>query len=133
MVADKEKRKMRVFIADDSDLLRERLIGLITEIPGVMISGQADNVGDAISAIQIEKPEVIILDIRMPGGSGIDVLKTVKSDLPASVVIVLTNYSYSQYRKICLNAGADYFFEKTSEFDRIPAILNELRLPIAES
>ncbi len=133
MVADKEKRKMRVFIADDSDLLRERLIGLITEIPGVMISGQADNVGDAISAIQIEKPEVIILDIRMPGGSGIDVLKTVKSDLPASVVIVLTNYSYSQYRKICLDAGADYFFEKTSEFDRIPAILNELRLPIAES
>jgi DNA-binding NarL/FixJ family response regulator len=62
---------------------------------------------------------VVILDIRLPGRSGIDVLKDIKKEYPAPLVIMITNYPYRQYRQGSMAAGADYFFSKTNEFDRI--------------
>jgi DNA-binding NarL/FixJ family response regulator len=81
--------------------------------------GQAENVADAINGILELRPDVVILDIWMPGGSGIDVLQTIKQDEPAPVVIVLTNYPYPAYRQKCLQAGADFFLDKSTEFDQI--------------
>ena len=64
---------MKVFIADDSPILRERLDAMLSELPGIKIVGQAGNVADAIETIRALHPDVVILDIRMPGGSGIGV------------------------------------------------------------
>ncbi len=116
---------MKVFIADDSEILCERLIELLAGLPKVEVIGCAHDAEGAIKAINECAPDVVILDIRMPGGSGIDVLQHIKKgNIP--IVIVLTNYPYPQYRKRCLSAGADYFFDKSTEFDKLPGVFKVL-------
>ena len=115
--------KIKVFIADDSRIVQEHLVTMFDELAEVEIVGQAETVAEAISAIGELRPDVVILDIRMPDGSGIDVLQTIKQDDPAPVVIVLTNYPYPAYRQKCLQAGADFFLDKSTEFDQIPELI----------
>jgi DNA-binding NarL/FixJ family response regulator len=119
--------KIKVFIADDSLIVREHLVTMFDELVGVEIVGQAENVTESIRAIGNLQPDVVILDIRMPGGSGIDVLKRVKQDEVAPVVIILTNYPYPGYRQKCLQAGADFFLDKSTEFDQIPKLFEQLK------
>ena len=115
--------KIKVFIADDSRIVQEHLVTILDELAEVEIVGQAKTVAEAISAIVKLQPDVVILDIRMPDGSGIDVLQTIKQDDPAPAVIVLTNYPYPAYRQKCLQAGADFFLDKSTEFDQIPELI----------
>lgn len=117
---------MRLFIADDSEILRVRLIEMLSEIEGIEIVGQAKDSLEAIESIQRLKPHVVILDIRMPGGNGINVLETVKKYKFPPKVIVFTNYPYPQYRKRCMEVGADFFFDKSTEFENLTGVLEQL-------
>jgi DNA-binding NarL/FixJ family response regulator len=117
---------MKVFIADDSQVLRERLEEMLSELPGVEIMGYAQDVPGALTSIKTLQPDVVILDIRMPGGSGVDVLQDIKKDKKTPMVIVLTNYPYPQYRKKCMDLGADFFFDKSTEFEKVTAVFKEL-------
>jgi DNA-binding NarL/FixJ family response regulator len=117
---------MKVFIADDSEVVCERLTIMLSELPGIEITGQAKDVGESIESIRRLHPDVVILDIRMPGGSGIDVLEDIKKTSAAPVVIVLTNYPYPQYRKKCMALGAEYFFDKATEFEKVTEVLETL-------
>ena len=119
---------MKVFIVDDSAVLRERVIEMLSELPGIEIIGHAQNVPDALSAIKKLNPDVVILDIRLPGGNGMDVLQDIKQKKGAPMVIILTNYPYPQYRKKCLGLGADYFFDKSTEFEKVTELFKRLRL-----
>jgi DNA-binding NarL/FixJ family response regulator len=110
---------MRVFIADDSEILRVRLIDMLSEIEGVEIIGQAQNSLDAIERINKLSPHVVILDIRMPRTNGIEVLEAIKKDDESPKVIIFTNYPYPQYREKCMDLGADYFFDKSTEFEKL--------------
>jgi len=118
---------MKVFIADDSTVLRDRLIEMLSELPGLEIIGHAQAVPEACASIKNLNPDVVILDIRMPGGSGIDVLQDIKKDKQSPLVIILTNYPYPQYRKKCLELGADYFFDKSTEFEKVTELFKRLR------
>ena len=117
---------MTVLIADDSDALVERLGAALAKVRGIEIVGHAGTVAGTSRAVRDLNPDVLILDIRMPGGSGIDVLEGMKRDRVAPVVIVLTNYGYPQYRKKCLQSGAQYFLDKSSEFDQVSEVLRSL-------
>jgi len=119
-------KNLKVLIADDSIEVRERLVGMLSELQGVEIVGQAQNVNEAIIGIRNLRPSVVILDVRMPDGTGINVLQAIKQNQFAPVVIVLTNYPYLQYRKKCTEAGADWFFDKSTEFNKIPQVFKLL-------
>ena len=119
--------RVKVFIADDSRIVREHLVTMLDELAEIEIVGQAENVAEAINAIRKLQPDVVILDIRMPGGNGIDVLKTIKQDEVAPIVIILTNYPYPAYRQKCLQVGADFFLDKSTEFDQIPALFEQFK------
>jgi len=119
--------KTKVFIVDDSLIVREHLVTMLDELAGIEIVGQAENVAEAISGIRILQPDVVILDIRMPGGNGIDVLQNIKQDEVAPMVIILTNYPYPGYRQKCLQAGADFFLDKSTEFDQIPELFERFK------
>ena len=110
---------MRLFIADDSEILRVRLIDMLSEIEGIEIIGQAQDSLDAIESIEKLNPHVVILDIRMPPVNGFKVLEAIKKNLQSPKVIIFTNYPYPQYRKRCMDAGADFFFDKSSEFEKL--------------
>lgn len=117
---------MKVFIVDDSLVLRERLEEMLSDLPATEIVGYAQDVSGAITSIKELNPDVVILDIRMPGGSGIDVLQDIKKDNQTPVVIMLTNYPYPQYRKKCMDLGADFFFDKSTEFEKITAVFKQM-------
>jgi DNA-binding NarL/FixJ family response regulator len=127
MIPPPSNRPLSIFIADDSLIIRARLVTLLEDLVGVKLVGQADNGADAISAIWQLKPDVVILDIRMPIGSGFEVLQNIKQGQAAPIVIILTNYPYSVYRQKCLQAGADFFLDKSTEFDQIPALIEQFK------
>ena len=118
---------LTVFIVDDSEVMRKRLTESVADIAGVEIVGQCGDPFEALDTIIKAHPDVVILDIRLPGRSGIDVLKDIKKEFPAPIVIMITNYPYRQYRQGCMAAGADYFFSKINEFDMIRETLNRIR------
>jgi DNA-binding NarL/FixJ family response regulator len=117
---------LTVYIVDDSKVMRERLTESVTDIAGVKIVGQSGDPFEALNSIRKFHPDVVILDIRLPRRSGIDVLKDIKENPSAPIVIMITNYPYRQYRQGCMAAGADYFFSKIEEFEMIRETLSRI-------
>jgi DNA-binding NarL/FixJ family response regulator len=115
---------LSVYIVDDSEVMRQRLAESLADIADVQIVGQSGDPFEALDSIGKSHPDVVILDIRLPGRNGIDVLKNIKKESPAPIVIMITNYPYRQYRQGSLAAGADYFFSKINEFDMIRKTLS---------
>ncbi len=119
-------RAMKVFVADNSALLRKQIIGVLSELRGIEIVGQAQVAPEALRAIRERQPDVVTLDIRMSDGGGIDVLKKLKQEGSAPVVIVLTNSISPPYRKSSVEAGADFFLDKSTEFKELRGIIQSL-------
>lgn len=118
---------MKVFLVDDSPEIRQRLSEMLDGLEGIEIIGQADKASTAINFIHAVKPDVVLLDIQLVGHeTGIDVLEQVEREKPPPKVIMLTNYPYPQYRQRCLQAGADFFFDKSIEFEKVIPALREL-------
>lgn len=117
---------MKVLIVDDSRLLRERLVSMISELSGIDVIAQEQDAAGAKNSIQALHPDVVILDIRLSEGNGIEVLKKIKKGRTAPVIIMFTNYPYPQYRKKCQEAGADFFFDKSAEFHKITGVLEKI-------
>jgi len=117
---------VKVLIADDSLVVGHRLMNMISEVGGIQVVGQAQSGSEAIELCERLHPDVVILDIRMPKGNGISALEVIKKTKPDTVVVMLTNYPYPQYRKKCKKAGADYFFDKSSEFEKVTEVLEQL-------
>jgi DNA-binding NarL/FixJ family response regulator len=117
---------VRVLIVDDSLLLRERLCCRLGSIEGIEIAGKACDVPGGIETFRRVEPDVVVLDLLMPGGSGIDVLEAIKRERPATIVVILTNHPLPQLRKKSQQAGAEYFFDKTQEFGKVADVLREV-------
>lgn len=120
---------MKVFVVEDSALVRERLLEMIREIEDVEVVGEADTYDAAVAGIMSTRPDVAVLDIKLAddGGSGIDVLAEVRKGLPAMRAIVLSNYATPQHMKASADAGAEYFLDKSAEFERITEILVQMK------
>ena len=117
---------MNVVLVDDSLLVRERIANIISEVPGAKVIGEAGNSIEAIEGVRKTKPDVVILDIKMPGESGLQVLRKLKNEFKILRIIMLTNYSDSQYKAECLMHGADYFLSKSEEFNKLPDVFSKL-------
>ena len=117
---------MKVYVVEDSQAVRERLVEMIRDIKDVDVVGEAASEDAAVSGILATRPDVAILDISLGEGSGIEVLARVKRQLPALKGIMLTNYSSPQHVKASTDAGAEYFLDKSSEFEKIVEILERL-------
>jgi DNA-binding NarL/FixJ family response regulator len=120
---------MKVYVVEDSAAVRERLIEMIREIEDIEVVGEAGTFEAAVNGILNTRPDLAVLDIKLADdrGSGIDVLSEVKKALPAMKAIVLSNYATPQHMKASADAGAEYFLDKTSEFERITEILEQIK------
>ena len=121
-----EKKTVRIIVVDDSDTLRSRLISMLTENPAVQIVGEGRDGSEALALTEKHEADLVILDVRMPVQSGIEVLTEIKNREPSPVVVMLTNFPYKEYREKCLQLGADHFFDKSTEFDKIPELIEKL-------
>ncbi len=117
---------MKLAIVDNNTGFRKRLAAVLGAIEGIDSIREAWDVPGAMGMIRKAKPEVIILDLHMPGGSGLDVLRFVKSLPSPPVVIVLTIGPRSEYQGPCMAAGADYYVEKSSELKKVSIVLRSL-------
>ena len=117
---------MKIIIADDSAMLRERVKSLLMDIKNVEIVGEADNGITALRLIKETDPDLVILDIRMPGMNGIETLHAIKKSDRRTKVCILTNYPYPQYKERCIAEGADYFFDKNQDYQKMGAMIAEL-------
>ncbi len=117
---------MKVFVVEDSAAVRERLVEMIREIADIEVVGEAETYETAVAGILATSPDVAILDISLAEGSGIEVLAKVKQRLPGLRGIVLTNYTSPQHAKASADAGAEYFIDKSADFERIPEILRQM-------
>lgn len=107
-----------VYIVDDSQLVRDALRSLLRDLAGVSIVGEAGEATGAIEDIRRLRPKLVILDLSLPGG-GLTVLQAIRDERIPTRVAVLTNYAERPYRRASFTLGADYFFDKSSEFDAI--------------
>lgn len=119
---------MKILIIDDSPLLCDKLSNLINENLRVENIDCVYRAEGAIETIEKTRPEVVILDIRLPDGNGIDLLKEIKQRSLAGKTVMFTSYAYPHYRKKCLSAGADHFFNKSSEFEKVIEFLKDLEI-----
>lgn len=116
-------KSLKVFIVEDSLPIRERLIELMGEIGGAAVVGVAETPADAITGILKARPDCVVLDYRLLGGTGVDVMHAVRPEAPGIVFVVLTNHADPKYRRICLEAGASWFFDKSTEFRKIKDVI----------
>jgi len=118
--------KLRVILADDSPLIRERIKDLLKDINNVEIVGEAANGLEALQLIWDIKPDLVILDIRMPEMNGIEVLKKIREKGIDMKICMVTNSTDKQYRDRCLAEGADYFFDKNPDIDKMLEVISSL-------
>lgn len=118
--------RQTVFLVDDSDVMRQHLAQLVQKVPGVRVVGEAELACDAIYTIRRLKPTVVVLDIAMPGGSGLEVLEAIRRESHHPTVIMLTNFSQDSFRERCVEMGADHFLDKLTQINQLPEIIANL-------
>ncbi len=117
---------LRVLLIDDSLQVRQRLRNLIQESSQVQVVAEAGTVATALTQFHIHVPDAVVLDLGLVDGDGGSVLAEIKRLRPACVVVMLSLIATPECRDFCLGFGADYFFDKSRDFDRVPAVLASL-------
>ena len=119
-------KKLVVLIVDDNMRFVERMINILESINCIQFINVANEYQEACRCIANEKPDIVLLDINLPGKNGIEVLKKVKGTDTTCRVIMLTNHADEYYRQLCNELGADYFLDKSHDFSKVPAIISDL-------
>jgi DNA-binding NarL/FixJ family response regulator len=111
--------KQRIFIVEDHTLLRAGLRALLSQDPELEIIGEADNGRDAIRAIGSLAPDLVLMDLSMPGMNGIEAMMDIKRRNPDTRVLVLTIHKTDEYIHESLRAGADGYILKDATHDEL--------------
>lgn len=126
-------RRLTVLLIEDSSLLAERIMEVLSEMDSVISMGVVSTESAAIDAINQLQPDVILLDLRLKEGTGFSVMRHIKHISKQPIVVVITNYALPQYRSEATALGAQYFLDKSEEFDSIPALLAGLQMEQPEN
>jgi DNA-binding NarL/FixJ family response regulator len=117
----------RIFIVDDHPLVREWLATLLRQQPDLVVSGQAEDVGDALAAITKDPPDVAIVDLSLKSGSGLDLIKDLRERLPKVAIIVLSMHEETFYAERALRAGARGYIMKRESTSQIIEAIRQVR------
>lgn len=126
MVSMNPARPTNIYIVDDSASIRSRLTEILGRIADVRVVGEASAAPQAVIDILALRPDSVFLDLNLGGTSGMQVLRAVVGEAPEIAFVVLTNHAEPQYRRACELAGASYFLDKSTEFERVPEVIAEI-------
>jgi DNA-binding NarL/FixJ family response regulator len=118
---------MKILIAESSLLIADRLTRTLGELPGIGTIIHASDVAGILLSVEEQRPDVAIVDPHLAGREGIKLLKNIKRQRPALVLIALSNFFNGAHGRRCLEAGADYFLDKSNEFDRVPELIRSIQ------
>jgi len=117
-----------MLIVDDSQIITKRIQQLIQNINWQGQVNVANSYADALNLLNAVQYDIVLLDINLnvPNKSGIDLLEIIKSKVPATKVVMLTNHYNEHYKSICMELGAEYFLDKSNDFEQLEEVICEL-------
>ena len=116
----------KILIIDDSVWIIERLLLILENVENISAVEYAISYKEATRSIEQVKPDILFLDINLPDTNGIEMLKIFRKKYPEMKIIMFTIHTDSFYRDFCKNLGADYFINKSEEFEIIPRVISEI-------
>lgn len=122
-------RPLRVYLVEDSAHVRDLLLDFL-HVPGELeIVGYSDTEAESVAAIISQNVDAVIVDLKLREGSGMAVIEKLrKANLnPPPTLIVFTNHPFPEIRRRAMQLGADFFFDKSADYDSIRATLQDLR------
>ena len=117
---------IKILIADDHAIVREGLKQIISETLDMVVAAEASNGEDVLEKVSANKYDVVLLDISMPGRSGLDILRQLKIEKPKLPVMMLSVHPEEQYAVRALRAGASGYLTKESAPDELIAALRKI-------
>lgn len=122
------KKEKSVLVVDDCPAIAQRLADILYQTGTADVVMFASDCDQALNILQQRETSVLLIDINLPGKSGLELLRIVhETDIKTKVMIV-SNHSNNYYRDLCNSLGASYFFDKSDDFDKIPFIVSQLQL-----
>jgi len=103
---------IRVMLVDDHEVVREGLRALLNRRPGMSVVGEAGTVAQAVEVASREKPDVVVMDVRLPDGSGVEACREIRAERPETKMIMLTSYADEEAVFASILAGASAYFLK---------------------
>ena len=120
----------RILIVEDNATFRHTLRSLLQPRFPLMVIEEAENGREALQKTNDFLPNLILMDIKLPGESGLELTKQIKDEFPETIIIVLTNYDLPQYRVAAYESGADHFLGKgSSTAEEILGLVDSLLHP----
>jgi DNA-binding NarL/FixJ family response regulator len=110
---------MKLLVVDDSELIRSRLVGLLQDIPGLAEIDTAGTLSETLRSVEKKHPSVAILDLHLPDGNALQIIPALKQLAPGMQIVMLTNDASEFNRTKCMQAGVDWFFDKSTEFEKV--------------
>lgn len=118
-----------ILIVDDNMNFVDRMIGLLEEVANISYVHVATDYEEARRLLIQENPDVVLLDINLPGKNGIEILKLIKQNKAECEVIMITNHADDYYRQQCHDLGAKYFLDKSNDFALVPELISQRGFP----
>lgn len=120
-----DRGMMKLLVVDDSELIRSRLLGMFRDISGIQEISTANTVQETLYTTSHFMPTLVVLDLNLPDGHASRIIPTLRRMVPDLRIAVLTNDASDFNRERCLQAGADWFFDKSTELDKLLLLLQQ--------
>ncbi len=122
-MTQQERSTISVLIVDDHEVVRMGLRGILEHTSGISVAGEAGSVAEAVGQAEAHRPDVVVLDVRLPDGSGVEACREIRSRLPGTGVLMLTSYGDDEALFQSILAGASgYLLKQTRARDLVAAI-----------
>ncbi len=116
---------VKVLVVDDAAAVRARLGAMLAELPCVGSVIEADTYALAVEVLSAWAPDIIVVDLHLRGESGLGLLSIARRDRPSALLVVMTNHPTARHRRQCVALGADYFLDKSSDFEDLIRIIED--------
>lgn len=114
-------------IVDDHSMVRMGLAGLLAMEPDIQVVAEAEDLDQAVAAFSEHRPDVTLMDVRMPGGSGLEALERIRTIAPAARVVMLSTYDLEEPMIAAHESGACGYLLKSVKFDELVAAIRKVR------
>jgi two-component system, NarL family, response regulator DevR len=115
---------VRVFLVDDHEVVRRGVAEVLEDEPGITVAGEAGSVAEALARVPAVRPDVVVIDMRLPDGDGADLCRGLRDRIPGLLCLVLTSFSEQEALDAAVRAGASGFLLKQV---RGPALVTAVR------
>src|SRR6476469_2560138 len=114
---------LRLLVVDDHEVVRQGLVALLDRRPGFQVVAQAGSVQEAIAQARLQRPDIVVMDVRLPDGSGVEACREIRAERPETRVIMLTSFPDDEAVLSAIVAGASgYLLKQISARDLVAAL-----------